>query len=63
MLHSAPINWEIKIMKTLYGYIILYKLFWAYLPQTSGNNIVPVSQRYFNSNTNIDSKIRKRIAN
>ena len=51
-------------MKTLYGYIILLLSFSGliYLKH-SGNNIVPVSQRYFNSNTNIDSKIRKRIAN
>ena len=50
-------------MKTLYGYIILLLSFSGliYLKH-SGNNIVPVSQRYFNSNTNIDSKIRKRIA-
>ena len=51
-------------MKTLYGYIILLLSFSGliYLKH-SGNNIVPASQRYFNSNTNIDSKIRKRIAN
>ena len=50
-------------MKTLYGYIILLLSFSGliYLKH-SGNKIVPVSQRYFNSNTNIDSKIRKRIA-
>ena len=50
-------------MKTLYGYIILLLSFSGliYLKH-SGNNIVPVSQRYFSSNTNIDSKIRKRIA-
>ena len=51
-------------MKTLYGYIILLLSFSGliYLKH-SGNNIVPASQRYFSSNTNIDSKIRKRIAN
>ena len=50
-------------MKTLYGYLILLISFSGliYLKQ-SGNNIVPVSQPYFNSNTKIDSKIRKRIA-
>ncbi|GIS04174.1 MAG: hypothetical protein CM15mP106_6210 [Candidatus Neomarinimicrobiota bacterium] len=50
-------------MKTLYGYLILLISFSGliYLKH-SGSNIVPVSQRYFNSNTNIDSKIRKRIA-
>ena len=50
-------------MKTLYGYIILLLSFSGliYLKH-SGKNIVPASQRYFNSNTNIDSKIRKRIA-
>ena len=50
-------------MKALYGYIILLLSFSGliYLKH-SGNNIVPVSQSYFNSNTNIDSKIRKRIA-
>ena len=50
-------------MKTLYGYLILLISFSGliYLKH-SGNNIVPVSQPYFNSNTKIDSKIRKRIA-
>ena len=50
-------------MKTLYGYLILLISFSGliYLKH-SGSNLVPVSQRYFNSNTNIDSKIRKRIA-
>ena len=50
-------------MKTLYGYLILFISFSGliYLKH-SGSNLVPVSQRYFNSNTNIDSKIRKRIA-
>ena len=49
-------------MKTLYGYLILLISFSGliYLKH-SGSNLVPVSQRYFNSNTNIDSKIRKRI--
>ena len=50
-------------MKTLYGYIILLLSFSGliYLKH-SVNNRFPISQRYFNSNTNIDSKIRKRIA-
>ena len=50
-------------MKTLYGYIILLISFSGliYLKH-SGRILAPVSQRYFNSNTNIDSKIRKRIA-
>ena len=51
------------MIKTLYGYLILLISFSGliYLKH-SGSNFVPVSQRYFNSNTNIDSKIRKRIA-
>ena len=50
-------------MKTIYGYLILLISFFGliYLKQ-SVNNRTPVSQRYFNSNTNIDSKIGKRIA-
>ena len=50
-------------MKTLYGYLILFISFSGliYLKH-SGRNIAPVSQRYFNSNTNIDSKIQKRIS-
>jgi len=50
-------------MKTLYGYLILFISFSGliYLKH-SGSNLAPVSQRYFNSNTNIDSKIRKRVA-
>ena len=50
-------------MKTLYGYLILFISFSGLLYlKHSGSNLAPVSQRYFNSNTNIDSKIRKRIA-
>ena len=50
-------------MKTLYGYLILFLSFSGLLYlKHSGSNIAPVSQLYFNSNTNIDSKIRKRIA-
>ena len=51
-------------MKTLYGYLILLISFSGliYLKQ-SVHNRTPVSQRYFNSKANIDSKIRKRIAN
>ena len=50
-------------MKTLYGYLILFISFSGliYLKHSSGN-FLPVSQRYFNSNINIDSKVRKRIA-
>jgi len=50
-------------MKTFYGYLILLISFSGliYLKH-SGKSISPVSQRYFNSKTNIDSKIRKRIA-
>ena len=50
-------------MKTIYGYLILLISFFGliYLKQ-SVNNRAPVSQRFFNSNTNIDSKIGKRIA-
>ena len=50
-------------MKSLYGYIILFISFSGliYLKH-SGSNVAPVSQRYFNSNKNIDSKMRKRIA-
>ena len=50
-------------MKTLYGYLILFISFSGliYLKH-SGRNLVPGGQRYFNSNANIDSKIRKRIA-
>ena len=50
-------------MKTLYGYLILLISFSGliYLKQSASNK-ASVSQRYFNSNTNIDSKIRKRIA-
>ena len=49
-------------MKTLYGYLILLVSFSGliYLKHFD-SKISPVSQRYFNSNTNIDSKIRKRI--
>ena len=50
-------------MKTLYGYLILFISFSGLLYlKHSGSNIAPVSQRYFNTNTNIDFKIRKRIA-
>ena len=50
-------------MKTLYGYLILFLSFSGLLYlKHSGSSLTPVSQRYFNSNTNIDSKIRKRIA-
>ena len=50
-------------MKTLYGYIILFLSFFGliYLKH-SGSSMVSASQLYFNSNTNVDSKIRKRIA-
>ena len=50
-------------MKNIYGYLILLISFSGliYLKQ-SVHNRTPVSQRYFNSNTKIDSKIRKRIA-
>ena len=50
-------------MKNIYGYLILLISFSGliYLKQ-SVNNRTPVSQRYFNSNINIDSKMRNRIA-
>jgi len=50
-------------MKNIYGYLILLISFSGliYLKQ-SVNNRTPINHRYFNSNTNIDSKIRKRIA-
>ena len=50
-------------MKTLYGYLILFISFSGliYLKH-SVSNISPVSQRYFNSNTNINSKMRERIS-
>ena len=50
-------------MKNIYGYLILLISFSGliYLKQ-SVNNRTPVSQRYFNSNINIDSKIRNRVA-
>ena len=50
-------------MKNIYGYLILLISFSGliYLKQ-SVNNRIPVSQRYFNSNINIDSKIRNRVA-
>lgn len=50
-------------MKTLYGYLILFISFSGliYLKH-SGSNLAPARQRYFNSNTNIDSKIQKRIS-
>ena len=50
-------------MKNIYGYLILLISFSGliYLKQ-SVHNRTPASQRYFNSNTKIDSKIRKRIA-
>tara|TARA_S200000501_G_scaffold117395_1_gene110201 strand:+ start:191 stop:676 length:486 start_codon:yes stop_codon:yes gene_type:complete len=49
-------------MKTIYGYLILLISFSGliYLKQ-SATNRAPASQNYFNSNSNIDSKIRKRI--
>ena len=50
-------------MKTLYGYLILFISFSGLLYlKHSGSNLAPVSQRYFNSNKKIDSKIWKRIA-
>ena len=50
-------------MKTIYGYLILLISFSGliYLKQ-SVHNRTPVSQRYFNSNTNINSKMRTRIS-
>ena len=50
-------------MKTFYGYLILLISFSGliYLKH-SGSITSPVSEHYFNSKTNIDSKIRKRIA-
>ena len=50
-------------MKTLYGYLILFISFSGliYLKH-SGSILAPASQRYFNSNTNTDSKIQKRIS-
>ncbi len=49
-------------MKTLYGYLILLISFSGliYLKHSDGS-LSPVSQRYYNSNINIDSKMRKRI--
>ena len=49
-------------MKTLYGYLILLISFSGliYLKHSDGN-LSPVNQRYYNSNINIDSKMRKRI--
>ena len=50
-------------MKNIYGYLILLISFSGliYLKQ-SVNNRTTINHRYFNSNTKIDSKIRKRIA-
>ena len=50
-------------MKTLYGYLILLISFSGLIYfKHSGSNIAPLSQRYFNTDTNIDFKVRKRIA-
>ena len=51
-------------MKTIYGYLILLISFSGliYLKHST-RNTAHVSQRYFNSKANIDSKIRNRIAN